>query len=152
VKVITNGTSRTGVDAPAPGEGCLRLQTMAHVLFYLSLQGVIARTRHPHQALDLPERTINGISLGGRGPKISLRDLHVRQGNIHVLDTKGLMYTARAGVAYHYGSALSKFPLNVQIPLHHVIARGVLLDIVNAQRLRVGTDIHKGFFREVSLR
>src|ERR1700675_333310 len=138
MKVITNRASRTRVNTSAPGEGCLRLQAMGHVLFYLRLQGVIVGTCDPHQTLDLPEGAVDGESLDGRRPNISLRNMNVRHGDVHVLDAKRLMYAARPGITDHHGNTFRDLPLNVQIPFHHVIARRVLLDIVDAQRLGIG--------------
>src|ERR1700680_1811334 len=153
MKGITNGTSGACINAPGPREGCLRLQTMAHVLFHLCLQRVITRTRYPHQALDLPKRPINRVSLRGGGPNISFWNVDVGQGNVHVFDTKWLMYAARAGVADHYRDAFSDLPLHVQVPFHHVIARGVGLYVIDAQRLGItGTDFGLESIREVSLR
>src|SRR5260370_10283825 len=73
------------------------------------------------------------------GPKISVRSLGGKD-EISFIDAEGLMHAARSYIGNHASQAWGKLLLNVEVPLHDVIAFGVL-DIGRAKRICGESDI-----------
>src|SRR5260370_39861342 len=76
------------------------------------------------------------------GPKISVRSLGGKD-EIGFIDAEGLMHTARSHIGNHASQAWGKLLLNVEIPLHDVIAFRVL-DICRAKCICGESDILTG--------
>ena len=115
---------------------------MAHLLCGAYYQGIVTRISSEEVGADGPEIGIEsrygrGIWICGiwKGPDITLR-CQGRKHHVGIIHSKLLMPTPRAHITSNNGQAWSQLTLDGQIPLHHIIAMGMGLDISGTERIR----------------
>src|SRR5262249_4930751 len=125
---------RTGVDTIATCKRALDLVTAMQVPGDTNLHSVISGVSVPKQT---PELAIVWVHLsstaGRRGPNIA----GWRSGwkhQVEVVGTEWLMDTSRSNVSHHDSKIFRQVPLNIEAPLHDVIAVRTGLDICLRQR------------------
>src|SRR6266853_2414929 len=127
------------VYALSPGDRPLDLEAMVEPLHNARLESMIGGTGSPVQitdiagvVVDLRGRIPCGLNASGVGNTlvsavINLREevasgSHLWQNDIAVVDAERLMNPARANVTNRCREVVSEFPLDVETPLHHIIA------------------------------
>ena len=120
---------RARVDALGEGIGRLELQAVAHRLRQLDVQAVIARAGRPDERAYLPQGRVDSRSAAlGRRPHVAGRGQRGLD-DVHVIRVKWLVHAAGPHIADGHGQAGEDLPLHVQVPLQHVVALGLLLDV-----------------------
>src|SRR5262245_19240022 len=93
------------------------------------LEGVIRRVAGPGQAPDLSTIWVDDFSASGRGRPYITRNRLLRQDQVGIVRAKGLMNSSRACVRDRYRQILCDIVLDIEGPLHHVIAMRPLFDV-----------------------
>src|SRR5258708_35156043 len=124
------------MDTLAPSECALHLKGMAYTLGQLSFESIVLRVPFIKHSPDGAEVLVNRIQGSARGrikrPHISRRGLR-GDDEVGVIHPEWLMHASRADIGDHGGQARGQLLLNVEIPLHHVIALGAWVDIRGTQ-------------------
>src|SRR5579864_892079 len=94
------------------------------------------RTSTPHQPLDGTEVGVDRREgTYWRRPEVACTSKR-RSYDINVVGAERLMNTARAYIRDHPRQVAGDRPLNVQVPLHHIIPMGLGFDVSLTKRCR----------------
>src|SRR5208337_649770 len=99
--------------------------------FEAGLQGIVVRVPLENQPVLLSHiRVHHGTACNRAGPDIPSRS-RSRDYDVGIVLAEGEMYAARTTVGHRPNHA-AEFVLQIEIPLHHITARGIRLDVTRA--------------------
>ena len=123
----------SSINGPAPGIAASDLKPVTHVLLDLSFEAVEIGVVVPRESIHAADAGADRARRACQRPQIGRGRTVDRLGRVDVIGSEKLVHTPRPDVGSHRSQVRQDFVLDIEVPLHQVIALGVGLNIRNTQ-------------------